>query len=446
MNFSRFPFQTGYRVALIVAAAIGFAFSLSLQYPPVVIALLGLMVVVMVISLIRYVNRTNQEITSFLTGLRYGDFQQSFTVGQLGKTFRDLESVLTLTMDKMKSLRAEKEQQAAYFQALIEHIPLPLFVVHGKGRIEVLNNATRRAFDVADLTNTRDLADFGAAFQRDVKQIEPGESLLTSITVDTLEQQYILSATQITLAGRIHKLISLQNVQSEIDATELATWQNLLRITSHEIMNSLTPVSSLARTAKTLVDDMPAPKKGRQDIDDLKDALDTLLKRSEGLTRFIQSYRQLTRMPPPKAQKIEIKPYFARLESLISDELKKKNVKISLAVEPASLVLEADEDMLDQALINLVKNAADAVTGKRGAKITVSAFIDPKQRVAIDVADNGPGIDKDTAEKIFVPFFTTKKQGSGVGLALVRYIMLSHGGTVILVPGRKKGATFRLVF
>ena len=322
--------------------------------------------------------------------------------------------------------------------------------MHYDGRVEILNRATRRAFNVAEITNTDQLAQFGAAFQRDVLQVQPGESLLSGVVIENTEEYYILTATSIGLDGRQQKLVAMQNVQGELDATELATWQNLLRVTSHEILNSLAPVSSCAQTAETLVNEVLDSELNdpqvRSEIEDIRSAIETMARRSEGLTRFVQSYRQLTRMPPPKTKKIAVAGYFDRLGFLLQNELAKKEITLRFSHHPDNLVLLADEDMLDQALINLARNAADAVKGKKGGRIEIDAHVDRKQRVVIEVTDNGPGIDAESAKNIFVPFFTTKKHGSGVGLTLVRYIMLTHGGSARYVPGEQDGSVFRLVF
>jgi C4-dicarboxylate-specific signal transduction histidine kinase len=209
-------------------------------------------------------------------------------------------------------------------------------------------------------------------------------------------------------------------------------------------------VSSCAQTAKTLVDDAidreVADRHLQEDLQDIRESLSTVLRRSEGLTRFIQSYRQLSRLPPPNRKPIRLEAYFNRLESLVGAELARKKIELSFQHDPPSLAVVADEDMLDQALINLVRNAANALADKQDASIRVSAYTDSKQRTVLEIEDNGPGVPEDLAEKIFIPFFTTQTQGSGVGLALVRYIMLSHGGKAIHEKNESGGATFRLIF
>ena len=433
---------------LLTLVLLAFGFAADLRY--LLLGALAIIIALQAISLVRFITHTNHELESFLAGLKFGDFQQTYTISHLGPSFAALEKTLQFTVQKFKDLRTEKEQQAIYYKALVQHIPVPLFVVHADRRVEILNNATRRTFNVADITNTDELANFGAGFQRDVLQVKPGEALLTTIEFAGTQEFFILTATQLTTGGSTHKLISLQNIQSELDATELATWQNLLRVTSHEIINSLAPVSSCAQTAKTLVDDIIdsdiRDKQLREDLRDINASLDTVLRRSEGLTRFIQSYRQLSRMPPPKKKNIQVSAYLQRLESLVRGELARKNIDLNFQLDPKNISVLADKDMLDQVLINLIRNAADVLTDKDNAKITVVAYIDNKQRTVLEVQDNGSGVPLKIVENIFVPFFTTKDQGSGIGLALVRYIMLSHGGVVVYAPGEQSGSVFRLIF
>jgi len=450
MNFRQFNVQLTLHIAGLLIGMLLLALGIISDVRNLLLVFLLVIIVLQVASLIRFVNHTNRELESFLAGLRFGDFQQTYTIAHLGPSFHALEKMLHDTVGKFKSLRIEKQKQAIYNQTLIQHIPIPFFIVHTDRRVEILNNATRRTFNVADITNTGELVNFGAGFQRDVLQIQPGEALLTTIELAGTQEYFILTATQLNSSGKIHKLVSLQSVQSQIDATELATWQNLLRVTSHEILNSLAPVSSCAQTAKTLVDEVISndihDESLVEDLHDIQGSLDTVLRRSEGLKRFIQSYRQLSRMPPPDKTRIMVSNYFLHLKTLVQDELARKDIQLEFHYQPSSLSLMADKDMLDQVAINLIRNASDALAATPAANITVSAHIDNKQRTVLEVNDNGPGIPDDLAEQIFMPFFTTKNQGSGIGLALVRYIMLSHGGTATYAPNLERGSRFRLIF
>ena len=450
IKLRQFNIQLTLRVVSLFIGMLLLTFGIVEGLRTLLLAFLLVVVVLQIISLIRFVNKTNHELESFLAGLKFGDFQQTYTIAHLGPSFKALENMLHITVGKFKSLRIEKQKQAIYNQTLIQHIPIPLFIIHTDGRVEILNNATRRTFNVADITNTGELVNFGAGFQRDVLQIQPGEALLTTAELAGTREYFILAATQLTSGGKGQKLVSLQNVQSQIDATELATWQNLLRVTSHEILNSLAPVSNCAQNAKTLVDDVIRSdnhdNKLSEDLHDIQKSLDTVLRRSEGLTRFIKSYRQLSRLPPPDKSKIVVSRYFQHLKTLVQDELARKEIHLEFQCRPESLSLMADKDMLDQVSVNLIKNAADALSETSGARIMVSAYTDNNHRSVLEISDNGPGVPQEFADKIFMPFFTTKNQGSGIGLALVRYIMLAHGGSVVYEPNDRQGTSFRLVF
>jgi two-component system nitrogen regulation sensor histidine kinase NtrY len=450
MKFEHYDFQVGLRLIILFGAMLGLAFTIAYDREVSLVLILGGIIIVTAISFVRYTNSVIRDLGRFFGGFQHGDFQQNISLGRLGTRFQELETGLKTTVDHLKDIHTKQEQQSIYVQSLLQHMPLPFLILHDNGRIEIMNMATRRAFNVAEITSLDDLDKFGASFQRDVLQIRPGESLLSNIMIDSTDEYYILSATEITMDGRSQKLVALLNVQEELDATELATWQNLLRVTSHEILNSLAPVSSCAQTAESLIGEVLASEidnaEIRSDLEDIRDAIDTMARRSEGLMRFVRSYRQLTRMPPPKTQSIALGDYFHRLESLLINELTRSDISVSFNAQPSGLTVLADEDMLDQAMINLVRNAADAVSDSTQGQIDVRAYIDSKQRVILEVEDNGTGIDPDTAKKLFVPFFTTKQQGSGVGLALVRYIMLTHGGTALYAPADDTGSIFKLVF
>jgi nitrogen fixation/metabolism regulation signal transduction histidine kinase len=450
LKLKQFKVQLILRTSILFISLLLLASGIASGSRSLSLIVLVIAIAIQVFLLLRYIDHTNHELESFLAGLRFGDFQQTYTIADLGPSFSALEKTVQNTVLNLKTARGEREQLATYYRALLQHIPIPFFIVHRGNRIRILNNATRRTFNVSHIRNTDELVRFGAAFQRDVLQIQAGESLLTTIEVSGNPEYFIMTATQLTTRGSVHMLISLQNVQGALDATELATWQNMLRVTSHEVLNSLAPVSSCAQTAKELADSALArdqlDDQSREELQDIRESVDTVLRRSEGLVRFIQSYRQLSRMPKPKKEKIEVATYFSHLSSLLGVELSHKQIEIRFSHAPSGLAMLADEDMLDQAIINLIRNASEALTNTDNAEISVVGSLDDKQRTVIEVSDNGPGVSPEIVEKIFVPYFTARTKGSGVGLALVRYIMLSHGGSVNYAHGEVGGSTFRLVF
>jgi two-component system, NtrC family, nitrogen regulation sensor histidine kinase NtrY len=258
------------------------------------------------------------------------------------------------------------------------------------------------------------------------------------------------AATDLALGGMRRRLISLQNIENEMSAQEMAAWQTVVRVMAHEVMNSLTPVSSLAATARDLVRDvlsqMPEGDSRTIALTDARDALETVARRSEGLLHFVQNHRRLTKPLVTQMQVATMQRVFARIQRLLAAELAANDIQMSASVEPQTLELAVDADLLDQALINLVRNAIEALSSAPAGHIALSARRDPGGRVIIAVADNGPGIAAEQLDRIFVPFFTTKRQGSGVGLTLVRQIATAHGATVDVAQTPGGGATVSLRF
>jgi signal transduction histidine kinase len=258
------------------------------------------------------------------------------------------------------------------------------------------------------------------------------------------------AATDATLGGLRQRLISLQNIESEMSAQELAAWQTVVRVMAHEVMNSLTPVSSLAATARDLVrdvlDQMPEGDPRTSTLTDARDALETVARRSEGLLHFVQNHRRLTKPLVTQMQIAPVQRVFARVQRLLAAEIAVNKIQMTTTVEPQTLELAADADLLDQALINLVRNSIEALSAVPAGRIELAGRRHPDGRVVIAVADNGPGIANDQRDRIFVPFFTTKRQGSGVGLTLVRQIATAHEATVDVSQTPGGGATVSLRF
>ena len=446
----RFTIEIIIRLAALVLTMAAFVFVVTEKSFYMSGSLLALFAIGQVYMLFRQVNRTNAELTRFLSAIRYGDFLQSFSIEHLGSGFAELNEAFDDIMERFRQARSEKEVQARYLSALVDHVPVALLVVHSDGKIDLLNNAARRLLNTPSLAAVSELHQYGPAFQRDIAQTKAGEKKLTRLVEDELERHLIMSTTQITVGNDAQRIVSLQDIQSELDATELTAWQDLVRVLSHEIMNSVTPIASLARTASDLVDEISdqavTDRVKPGDLKDVRDSVRTVARRSEGLMHFVQSYKQLTQMPPPKLSKTNLKEYLERLKTLMQAEWKGQGIAFQLRVEGDNLVLMADTELLDQVLINLLRNAAHAVADSKVKQVSLRSRMNERSRITIDVEDSGPGIKPEHAEKIFLPFFTTKPDGSGVGLSLARQIMLVHRGNISAGPGALGGARFRLTF
>ncbi len=450
MGFKRFSLLLTIRLVLLFITVTSLAI---LVISPGFLAaslLIFLIALFQIFEIVRFVKLTNDDLTRFLDAMRYGDFGQKFDHAGMGAGFIELGEAITDILERFRQFRGQQEEELKHLKALIEHVPVPLLSLKGDGTILIHNNAARRLFGAAHVSRISDLTQFGEEFRKNLVTLGPGERHLVTFKVDDMEQTLTVGATQIVTAGKVEKIISLQDIQSELDVAQLKAWQDLVRVLTHEIMNSITPVSSLAKTSTDLVDDAIKKIEGQkelvEELTDVRDAVDTVARRSDSLMHFVQSYRRLTRLPPPEKEQLNVKEIFEDVIRVATIDWEDKGIEVEMNVSTDGLEISADREMLEQMLINMMKNAEQALENIENPKVKLSAKLNKRGRIVIEVSDNGPGISETLAAKIFVPFYTTKRDGSGVGLALTRQVMIAHGGSVSLSKTDGGGATFILTF
>jgi two-component system nitrogen regulation sensor histidine kinase NtrY len=398
----------------------------------------------------RFVSRTNRELARFLDAVRFADYSQRFDFDKAGSGFAELGRTFTRIIDEMRKRRTGQESEMRHLKALIEHIPVPLMTVHADDAITLQNNAARRLFGAAHVTRINDLRQFGPGFARAVDEAIPGDRELVTFAVEGAEYQLTLAATEIIIDGDRERLISLQDIQSEIDATQAEAWQDLVRVLTHEIMNSITPVTSLAQTAAELVDDVvreTGPESPiAEELEDVQSAVATVARRSDSLLQFIDSYRQISRLAPPEKKRVALADLFETVTSLAQAEWSDPGASLASNVEPSGLYVYADRDLLEPVLLNLLRNAWQATKDRDEPRIELRGRLNRRGNTVIEIEDNGHGVPEEIATKIFVPFFTTREGGSGVGLALARQVMIAHGGFIRLGNKSAAGTVFTLTF
>jgi two-component system nitrogen regulation sensor histidine kinase NtrY len=450
MIFKRFTIVLIFRLTLVGAAmatVVWLAMQPGLHSATFIVAMIF---VTLVAELWKFVSKTNRDVARFLDAARYADYSQRFDFAKEGAGFKALGEAFTDIIERMRLRRADQEMEVRRTRALIEHIPVPLLTLHTDDKVTLQNNAARRLFGAEHVTQLKDLRKFGLKFAESVATAVPGLRELVTFNVEGIEYHLTLATTELVIGGNSERLISLQDIQSELDATQAQAWEELVRVLTHEIMNSITPVTSLAKTAVDVVEDVLRKQKSGEplgeDLEDLHDAVTTVARRSGSLTQFVDSYRQISRLAPPEKKRVRLSELFDSVSQLVIAEWPDSGINFSITVTPSELDVYADRDLLEPVLLNLLRNAWQGTSMVEHPEITLRGRMNRRNNVVIDVIDNGAGVPDSIATKIFVPFFTTKESGSGVGLALARQVMIAHGGFIRLSNNDVGGATFSLTF
>lgn len=436
MVYKRFRINLIIRV-LVLTLCIGLFFYLLFRTTLFAAMLITVaLILYQTISLFRYVEVTNRDLTRFFESIKYGDFTQSFRDDKMGPSFAALRNTFNEVADAFRKTRAEKEEHYRYLQTIVQHVGIGLIAFQPDGEVELINIAAKRLLNIPHLKNISSLEKISKNLVTTLFKLNPREKALVRVEIKDESLQLALYAAEFKLRGQVFSLVSLQNIQSELEETEIEAWQRLIRVLTHEIMNSITPISSLASTINELIKESLNGQANREDcnteaMDDIYQGLQTIQKRSQGLMHFVDAYRNYTLTPKPNFEIFSVKELFSRVEKLMQTNIKEKNIRFESNIQPGTLELTGDPELIEQVLINLLLNALQAVEKQAAGRITLLARLDGLGRILIQVKDNGPGIDEENLSKIFIPFYSTKEGGSGIGLSLSRQIMRLHKGTIM---------------
>ncbi|MEZ4900834.1 MAG: ATP-binding protein [Spirosomataceae bacterium] len=407
-------------------------------------ALLGLLSGIATWQLYYYVTNINRKLARFFESVRYSDFAVKFRFDdKMGSSFREINQQFNEVMEAFRLARAEKEANLQYLNTIVQQISTGLISFGSDGRVELINSAALKMLGIYRLRLLDDLQDSHPQLFTLISTLRTGARQLYQ-TSD--EESLSVHATQMQLRGKVLRIVVLQNIQSELQQKEIQAWQNLTRVLRHEIMNSLTPILSLAGTMKEIVQfDITPIIPENEGVQDLTEALQTLEKRSAGIIQFVNAYRDYTTLPKPVFVEIHAKDLLNRIIQLFHKDLHEALIDFKMTIVPQTLSLTIDTDQIEQVLINLIKNAIEALQGHPNPTLTISVYSDMNQHAYIEVADNGSGIEPEAMERIFIPFFTTKKTGSGIGLSLSRQIVQQHGGSLTVSSKVGEGTTFVII-
>ena len=400
--------------------------------------------------LVRQVNRTNTDLEKFFSWVHDHDTSGRFPQDAGNYTFRKLHDRMNNVNAVIQNVKIENERTSHFLQSVVDHVDTGLLSFDMKGTIGIYNRSARRYINVQQPWHLSSLKPVNDELFNIINSIRPGQEILHKMKIDNLLQSILVKATELKFESNVIKLVSFQDITNELDKKELDSWKRLIRVLTHEIMNSISPITSLTtvisgyfkkKDGENLV---PLENIDHQIVSKTLSGLDTIEETGKGLLDFVGKYRSLTSLPEPDLSKFSIDSLFRKCK-LLMESCISNNIKIVANVYPEELSLVADYTQVEQVLINLIKNAIDALSGKKNGTIHLKSFY-ADGGILIKVKDNGIGISGDIIEDIFVPFFTTKENGSGIGLSLSKQIMQNHDGTISVNSSPNKGSEFTLKF
>jgi two-component system nitrogen regulation sensor histidine kinase NtrY len=412
------------------------------------LVILSLLIIGQLMDFYNFHRKAQQEVEQFVESIHYRDFSRYFEVKEAPVELQSLRQGFNEINSTFKLISREKETQYHYVQKILELVNTGILSYENKsGEIGWMNESFKNMLGVPYLKTISSLERRDAVLYQEILNIRPGENKIVSMTKDNNMFKALLSATAFQTEDKIYKLIAFQNIDEALDETEAKAWQKLLSVMTHEIMNSVAPISSLAETMLHRLQASASMLEGQPGaLEDLELGIGTIRRRSEGLLKFAETYRNLNKITTLSLKKVYARDLFENLHHLMQPTLEQKNIEIEIILKDPDLSLEADTNLIEQVLINLVVNAVEAVKDRAEPRITLSAHSSVSNRAVIRVADNGMGMSPEVIDNIFIPFFSTKKNGSGIGLSLCKQILLLHKGNIQVQSIEGEGSAFSLHF
>jgi two-component system, NtrC family, nitrogen regulation sensor histidine kinase NtrY len=396
----------------------------------------------------RFNKKAQNEIQQFVESVHYRDFSRHFDVKDAPAELQPFRSGFNEINTTFKVISKEKETQFLHLKTILEIVDTGIlsFELGNEGTILWMNESLKNLLQIPYLKTIHSLEKRKPELYKQIADLQPGNNLIITLQKDKSNIKVLISATTFETENKRYKLVAFQNVNEALDKTESQAWQKLLSVMTHEIMNSVAPITSLAETIRQRIQDSVAGR-DQSALSDIETGISTIQKRSEGLLRFTETYRNLSKITKANVSKVSLIELIEHVQQLLQPTIDKKNIDLEIILRDPLMTLEADASLIEQVLINLLLNAIDAVKETRQPKIAISADHDlSNNKVTINVADNGAGIKDEVLDKIFIPFFSTKKTGSGIGLSLCKQVMILHKGNIQVQSKVGEGTVFSLVF
>lgn len=443
MIYRNFNLSIIVRLLLIIATSIWFALEIdNLQKAYTKFFLLTL-IIIQSIFLILYFNKINKEIIRFLKLLKTNDASYRFS-SDLKGNFTELARILNNTADLLENTRIEKKKQYHFLQFVIEQINVGLIAYDKNGVIHFSNKSFSELLKLKWIKNLSDLRSLDAEFYNNLKKSKPEDLFQNKLNIENNFQQFLIQKKQFKFNNELINLVSIQNISAELDRKELESWQKLIRVLTHEIMNSIAPITNLTYSIRRSLKENVGSEKVQKDvIDEAIEDANIIESRSNSLMQFVENYRKLTKLGKVSFNEVNVKKLIENSVNIFKEEISNSNIELNLVVDDG-IIIKGDAKLLEQALINLTKNAIDALNETENPCINIKAELIENQLI-ISIEDNGSGIESDKIDDIFIPFYTSKENGSGIGLSLVKQIISIHKGIISVNSGKGKGTTFKII-
>ena len=425
---------------MVVVCAFAFFLLVNIDYIKASFALLVLIIIIA--ELVRFVNKSNRDFRDFIILLKNNDFSTRFSSEGKGCSFENLYSELNELSDKYNKLNLEKELKHRHLQTVLGHIDVGIISYDSSDNIQLVNQAFKDLFYLPYLSKFQSIDKLNKEFVEVIKELRPGTNKLFEIKILERELHLALQANIYKMKDEEFKLISVKNIISELEQKELESYQKLIRVLTHEIMNSITPIASLSNTLNTLLMENEIQSNSEM-AEQVKTGIEAIHDRSSNLLKFTESYRKLTRLPQPKFEKVKLDELIQNTHTIVKSFPGAEKINFKVELEP-NITFSADPKMIEQVLVNIYKNAIEVINNKPSSEIKTNTFLTSNNRLQIDIKDNGPGMKKEILEKIFIPFYTTKQEGSGIGLSLCRQIILAHHGYIKAESTEGDGTTISI--
>lgn len=426
---------------IFTAAFLCFYFLQVRQQPNTAIGI-AIVAFLLTFRLIYHVNRTNRILGNFLSHMQEKDPTLHYSASFVDKNFRGLNEALDKLIREFKENRIELEVQAQYLETILDNVSTGILCFDHRGQISTINRSAVELLHIKSIKHLAELDQLHAGLGTRILGMKPEEQRAETIKRAEGIVQLSLHCTQIKLKQDFIQIVALNDITHQMEEQEILSWKKLIRVINHEIMNSMTPIITLAMaTRKKLASREGAKAKkdlSREALEDAIQSASIIEERSQGLVAFIERYKKLTWLPPMKMERFVASELFLKLEQLFREEFQTQGIKLGLPAE-CNVQMEADRQMMEQVLINLVKNSVEAVQKTKDPLIDLACFQDPDGNICLQVSDNGEGIPPDKLDQVFIPFFTTREDGSGIGLSLCRQIIRSHRGNLSIESQQGQG-------